>query len=71
MIIITKIIKATIESNKELQILEELLYFIVFVEFYQTVDLLTFTLGNCLVILSEFEGYSRLYTFCPLMFKIY
>lgn len=44
MIIITKIIKAIIESNKELQVHEELLYFIVFVEFYQTVDLLTFTL---------------------------
>lgn len=38
MIVITKIIKAIIEINKEVQVHEELLYFIVFVEFYQTVD---------------------------------
>lgn len=44
MIIITKIIKAIIESNNALQVHEELLYFIVFVEFYQTIDLVTFTL---------------------------
>lgn len=43
MLIITKIIKAIIESNKELQVHEELILHS-FVEFYQTVDLLTFTL---------------------------
>lgn len=53
MIIITKIINAIIKNNKELQVHEERLDFIVVVEFYQTVDLLTFTL-TVLVILLEF-----------------